>query len=193
MIHASHVGTTISRQVVFVGPMGVGKTTATHSLSQIPVVGTEVLQSTVSFAAVTEGQKVTTTVGIEYGEWTSPDGQRVGLYGTPGQIRFAKARSSIIAQRSRIVLWIFGDEYDVPQTIEFWLNTLGDSSAHARTVIAVTRIWDVPDPLDLNELRSELAPEFQRIPLIAADPRNRDDVAAAVMLSLRLNPTEAGA
>lgn len=36
------VGATTSHQVVFVGPMGVGKTTAVKALSDIPIVSTDV-------------------------------------------------------------------------------------------------------------------------------------------------------
>ncbi len=75
------VGATTGHQVVFVGPMGVGKTTAVKALSDIPIVSTDVTRSTLAFSEVPVDGKTTTTVGINYGEWTDPDGVRVGLDG----------------------------------------------------------------------------------------------------------------
>lgn len=138
--HDAVVGATTARQVVFVGPMGVGKTTAVTSLSDVPVVGTDVRQSTLSFTEVPQGGKTTTTVGIDDGEWTDPEGRRVALLGTPGQVRFSSARESVTAHRARIVLWVFGQRPDAAFQIGRWLELLGDESVWARTAVALTRL-----------------------------------------------------
>ena len=70
-------------KIVFAGSMGSGKTEAIKSLSEIPVLATEVLNTDEQMH-----KKLQTTVGIDYGEVTLDDGHKIGLYGTPGQQRF---------------------------------------------------------------------------------------------------------
>ena len=70
-------------KIVFSGPMGAGKTQAISSLSDIPVVSTEVMNTDLDTNA-----KLLTTVGMDYGELTVDGGASIGLYGTPGQERF---------------------------------------------------------------------------------------------------------
>lgn len=70
-------------KIVIVGPVGAGKTQAVKVLSDIEVVSTE--------AAATDGVgavKAETTVAMDYGVLNLPGGDRVRLYGTPGQERF---------------------------------------------------------------------------------------------------------
>ena len=70
-------------KIVFAGSMGAGKTEAIRSLSEIPVLATEAFNTDDQ-----SHKKMNTTVGIDYGEVTLEDGNKVGLYGTPGQGRF---------------------------------------------------------------------------------------------------------
>ncbi|MEO8120831.1 MAG: ATP/GTP-binding protein, partial [Rhodoferax sp.] len=70
-------------KVVFTGPVGSGKTTAIQTLSDIAVVQTE--------AAATDqvrALKPATTVAMDYGLMKLASGDKVHLYGTPGQQRF---------------------------------------------------------------------------------------------------------
>ena len=70
-------------KIVFAGTMGAGKTEAIRSLSDIPILLTEALNTDQE-----SHSKPQTTVGIDYGEVTLDDGLIIGLYGTPGQERF---------------------------------------------------------------------------------------------------------
>ena len=70
-------------KIVFSGPMGAGKTQAIASLSDIPVVSTEVKNTDLH-----ANTKALTTVGMDYGELVLEGGINIGLYGTPGQERF---------------------------------------------------------------------------------------------------------
>ena len=69
--------------VLAAGPMGAGKTTAIAALSEIPVVSTDAVNTDLARNA-----KATTTVALDYGEITLGDGDKVRLYGVPGQERF---------------------------------------------------------------------------------------------------------
>ena len=188
---AAVVGTAVSHQVIFVGPMGVGKTTAVHTLSDIEVVGTEVLRTSVAIAPDMSDPKRTTTVGIEYGQWQAPNGDQVGLYGTPGQVRFSSARTSIMAARARIILWMYGNSPSLIDDIDVWLAHLGDADVHARTLVALTRFDESDDRVAVRALRRRLDAAHQHVPIVRADPRNRDQVAFATtyVLSSRMRET----
>ncbi|WP_245391541.1 GTP-binding protein [Thioflexithrix psekupsensis] len=71
-------------KIVFTGSMGAGKTTAIAAISEIPVINTDVRATD----PTTLQRKATTTVAMDYGELTLEDGQKLRLYGTPGQLRF---------------------------------------------------------------------------------------------------------
>ena len=64
------IGAHSDAEVVFVGPVGVGKTTAVRTLSTSKPIGSEVRASTMNDFVV--GGKETTTVGIEMGVWNAP-------------------------------------------------------------------------------------------------------------------------
>lgn len=70
-------------KIVFTGPMGVGKTTAIRGVGDGMTVSTEV---PLSGGGV--GDKISTTVGLDYGVCQLPEGRVLKLFGTPGQERF---------------------------------------------------------------------------------------------------------
>lgn len=70
-------------KLLFAGAMGAGKTTAIAAISDRPPVATEALNSDRAQHA-----KAQTTVGFDYGEVALEGGDRLRLYGMPGQDRF---------------------------------------------------------------------------------------------------------
>ena len=76
------VGDAVANRVTFVGPYGVGKTTALRAVSDIPVLDTDVMMTRERAGSAPD--KTHTTVGFDYGEWQFDDGSRVGLFGLPG-------------------------------------------------------------------------------------------------------------
>src|SRR4051794_26290492 len=69
-------------KILLTGTTGAGKTTAIAAISETPPVRTDVRNNDPTFA------KATTTVGLDYGELTLDNGDKLRLYGTPGQERF---------------------------------------------------------------------------------------------------------
>jgi signal recognition particle receptor subunit beta len=69
---------------VFTGCVNAGKTTAIAAISEVVPVSTEVKPSEESVIK----RKSTTTVAMDYGELTLDNGEKIYLYGTPGQRRF---------------------------------------------------------------------------------------------------------
>lgn len=178
------VGTTITHQVAFCGPLGVGKTTAVRSASTSAIASTEAPWSVTSTLVGRGSPKRTTTVGIDYGEWALEDGTRVALYGTPGQERFAEARQSALRPGSRIVLWLYGNSPTALADLDEWLELLDADAAQDRLAVAVTRLGDA-GALPLERFREAVAERYPGLPVVGADPRDPDDVRDAVRRALR--------
>ena len=69
-------------KILISGTTGAGKTTAIRAVSEIAPVSTDVRNTD---AAV---DKALTTAGMDYGELTLDNGEKLYLYGTPVQERF---------------------------------------------------------------------------------------------------------
>ncbi|MDR2238942.1 MAG: hypothetical protein LBE33_00685 [Zoogloeaceae bacterium] len=177
------LGHRATQQVAFAGPFGVGKTTALRAVSDIPVSNTEELSSEL-FKLKNNVDKTTTTVGFDYGEWSFPDGMRVGLIGLPSQERFSAMWDVLLPQSAAVVLWLYGNTADALTDCRFWLDVLIRRGAVARLAVALTRL-----PFDASE--QELAP-FRHLtsryhplaPVLTADPREPASVMQAVMMAL---------
>ena len=70
-------------KIIFSGPVGAGKTTALGSISDIKPFKTEETATD-----ETANRKEKTTVAMDYGMLKLDSGERIHLYGTPGQDRF---------------------------------------------------------------------------------------------------------
>lgn len=171
-------------RVVFAGPVGAGKTTAVRALSDVDTVDTDVAISAGSRESG-DGNKTTTTVGLDYGLWKPTTEISVSLVGTPGQERFATSVSTMMMPSTRVLLWLRADRDEMLDDADEWLTKFGEN-LH-RVVIAVTRT-NGEDP---TEARKRLRPVLERHGLPAgnvhaADPRDRDSVMRVVSTALDL-------
>lgn len=174
-------------QVAFCGPFGVGKTTAVRMVSDTPVVNTDVMSSIRSRDSNQgEFRKRTTTVGLDYGEWKNPSGGTVAVVGTPGQERFMTMRQSAMPRSTSIVLWLYGDRDYAVDEGEEWVRFLGDEKVWGKLTLAITRRTGAPHEPSMDEYR-EMAHRFNpAIPVIEADPRERESVIRVILTALRL-------
>lgn len=175
------IGHTHERRVVFVGPFGVGKTTALRTISDIDVVDTDVFTTE---RLASNPEKCGTTVGFDYGEIKLPDGHRIALFGLPGQSRFDAMWKAFLPSAAAVVLWVYGDSPEAERDFSTWLEILRQYVSPEVLSVAVTRM---PEPLDdarLNPFYEVLADFNPLAPLITADPRRPQDVRAAVAMAL---------
>ncbi|KNX39527.1 hypothetical protein VV01_15650 [Luteipulveratus halotolerans] len=182
----SVVGLVAQERVAFVGPFGVGKTTAVRTISDVTVADTDVRRSASTDAEPADAAKRTTTVGIDYGEWHPVGRPRVAVYGTPGQLRFDMVRANAMSAGATLVLWLFGDRLDALDEAELWLRHLHtiDARAYERLSVAVTRLGAPGPGLDLADFRARLGAHASGVPVLAADPRARHDVERVVRAAL---------
>lgn len=175
------LGDAVQRRVTFIGPFGVGKTTALRAVSDIPVVNTDVGSGERS---TDNPDKQQTTVGFDYGEWQFSDGLRVGLCGLPGQSRFDAVWDALLPQSSGVVLWLFGNHPEPVREMRRWLEEISHRLPMARLAVAVTRMpEDFPDEA-LDPFRDCLAEWHPLAPVLSADPRKASDVRQAIAMSL---------
>ena len=176
------LGHSVAHQVVFVGPFGVGKTTALRVISDIPVVNTDVDSSEAMLDSTVQG-KTTTTAAFDYGEWSFPDGTQVALIGVPGQERFEAMWDVMLPRSSAIVLWLYGDRDPKLAECRKWMNALAQRKAVARLAIAVTRM-PADSEAALEPYRELIAQYHPLAPVITADPRESSDVLQAITMAL---------
>ncbi len=176
-----------SVQVAFVGPFGVGKTTAVSTLCGDDLTVSEVRRST----ATGYGRRIkeSTTVGLELGRYTAGDGRRVVVVGTPGQQRYDAVRRSAMPRSSAVVLWLFGDHEYATVDLELWAEFIASEVKPETMVVAVTRVGENGIDPTWADVLARVAPGAR---LVAADPRDRVHVAAAVAQALELVPGDAG-
>ena len=177
------VGSPSDAEVVFIGPVGVGKTTAVQTLSSVPPINTEVamLEGAEEFAHTS---KTTTTVGIDYGMWVRPDQKIIGLFGTTGQARFTDSRTPLLNPDAGIIIWLYGNRDSIKDDLNAWLGTAGASTNSHRIVIAINYPTDA-GVAQVND--ALLSAGLNHIHVTTADPRNADDVSRVVGEALKFN------
>jgi signal recognition particle receptor subunit beta len=172
-------------KIVFSGTVGAGKTTAIAAISDIPPVSTDATASD-----ETAELKKTTTVAMDYGILQLPSGEKVMLYGTPGQERFS-FMWDILAEGGIGLILLINNATPAPLAdLEGYLTAFKAFIATTAVTIGVTHMDNSPAPT-LVAYRDKLAAlGFDPIPAVfRVDARSRDDVAMLVKALLyTLNP-----
>ncbi|HYO61078.1 MAG TPA: ATP/GTP-binding protein [Actinomycetota bacterium] len=178
-------------KIVVTGPFAAGKSSLIQAISEVAVLGTER-----EISDDTRACKETTTVAMDFGRVSLPNGLSLLLFGTPGQRRFevmwevlsegmigfvllvngADERSAAEAARQ---LETFRAYADVPFVVG--VSHLDDPGVDEAAVLASVR-----DRLDLGD----------EADVVACDPRSREDVKALMLRILfgvlrRLEPIAA--
>lgn len=107
-------------KILFMGSMGVGKTTAIKQLSQTSVVSTEAKNNDLE-----KFNKSTTTVGLDYGI-INLDETVIHLYGSPGQEKFAFVWNTLIQGCDGVLILINNDQIDALEELKIYLDFLKD-------------------------------------------------------------------
>lgn len=160
-------------KIVFSGPMGAGKTQAIASLSDIPVVSTEVQNTDLDANA-----KLLTTVGMDYGELTLEGGSSIGLYGTPGQERFSFIWPILSQGALGVVILIDHSAADPVADLANYIKTF-ESIYDGRIVIGVSQVDKKPER-EFAIYRDWLAQNNRNFPVFPVDMRKKDDVLLLV-------------
>lgn len=160
-------------KIIFTGPVGAGKTTAITAISDTPPVSTDEAASD-----MTRSRKAGTTVAMDYGMLRLEGGERIHLYGTPGQERFDFMWEILTAGGLGLVLLIDNSRADPFRDLHFFLDAFRGFIAEQGVVIGITRA-DLGGP-GLAAYHRQLAGRGLNPAVFEVDARERDDVRLLV-------------
>lgn len=170
-------------KIIFTGPVGAGKTTAISAISDEPIAGTDVRAQD-----MTAERKPTTTVAMDYGTLTLEGGERIHLYGTPGQERF-DFMWDILTEGGIGLVLLLDDTRPAPfNDLSFFYQAFRDFIERTTLVIGITRS-DLGQGPGLARYRTALEEQTIHAPLFEVDARQEDDISMLVQALLyRLDP-----
>lgn len=157
----------VDHVILFGGPMGAGKTTAISSLSDIPVVKTEAVNSDIE-----RHSKETTTVAMDYGQITLTDGEVVQLYGIPGQERFEFMWRILETRAAGLILLLDNEARDPIADLDLFLDKFRELCRRGAVVIGITRT-DVAATHPIERYYTRLRERRLHIPVFEVDARDR--------------------
>lgn len=160
-------------KILFTGTMGAGKTTAIGAVSETPPVVTDVLNTDSSHS------KSHTTVGLDFGQLTLPNGDRVRLFGTPGQARFDFLWKILVQNALGLVILVDNSRPDPIADLKVYLDGFAEELKHLPCVIGVGRLPSHPSP-GLDEYLDEMARRELVLPVLEVDVRQRADVVLLI-------------
>lgn len=157
-------------KLIFAGPVGVGKTTAIASISDVPPVSTDVAATDETLE-----RKETTTVAMDYGFFTLDDGQYIHLYGTPGQDRFNFMWEILTQGGLGLILMVDATRDDPIADMTFYLDSFAKFIDETGAVIGLNRNYETGKDY-FEAIQSTLEARKQPLPVFEIDARNGEDV-----------------
>lgn len=168
--------------ILFMGPVGAGKTEAIRSLSDIEVVDTDVAPTD-----DTALLKATTTVSMDVGMLELGDNYRLRMYGAPGQDRFDFMWEILLEQAKGIVILLNHAAADPIGDFDHYMSRIHAAlgSRKMPTAIGITHIdEDAGKAIDIYQAHLErVTIPFASCmpPILQMDARSRHDVRAMVI------------
>ena len=175
-------------KLIITGPVGSGKTTAIHSLTDQQSVKTDMPVSD----AVTLARKSTTTVAMDYGTININDAEKsvVHVYGTPGQERFDFMWEILTEGADALVILLDNNRNYPFRDLKYFSEQFSEFIAQSgKLIIGITRL-DIREPL-LPEVYEDWMEQLGlNAEVINIDPRQKSDVLNLVHKVLKLTPLE---
>jgi hypothetical protein len=159
--------------ILFVGPVGAGKSQLIRTISDIEVLETEEVPTDGTAAS-----KAGTTVAMDVGAMSLGGADHVRLYGAPGQLRFRFMWDILLAQAKAVVVMVDHSSPDSCVELVEHLRTLRQRLAgHRRpVVVAVTHADLAPGrPIGIyDSVWQSIWPSCP--PIFEVDARNHEHV-----------------
>lgn len=164
-------------KILFSGTTGAGKTTAIGAVSEIPPLSTDVRNTDASLA------KNMTTVGLDYGELTLDNGEKLRLYGTPGQKRFDFMWKILSRGALGLIILIDNRQPDPLADLDMYVTGFKDLIDQTACVIAIGRTETHPEP-NIEMFADHLQALGILCPVLPADVRDSEQVVQLLELLL---------
>lgn len=170
-------------KILFTGPVGAGKTTAINSISDVPPIKTDAAASD-----MTKARKPSTTVAMDYGLIHLAGGEKIHLYGTPGQERFDFMWDILVTGGIGLILLLDNTRSDPFQDMKFFLDAFGKFIGETGVAIGVTQM-DISATPTIDDYHLQLKVLGISPPVFAVDARVKNDVSLLVQsLLFTLDP-----
>lgn len=167
-------------KVLIAGPLGIGKTTAISTVSEIPTLHTDEVMTTAAATADEMARpelrdKRTTTVAIDFGRLTLEQaGIVLYLFGTPGQRRFRPLWEGIAEGALGALVLVDTERLEESFEVMDLIEERGLPYAVAVNKFPHSR------PVDPDTLREKLD-LAEHTPLVVCDARNRNSTLNALI------------
>ncbi len=165
-------------KIIFTGPVGAGKTTAIESISDIPPIKTDAEASD-----MTKKRKASTTVAMDYGVIKLDDGEKIHLYGTPGQERFDFMWDILSNGGIGLVLLLDNTRLDPFQDLHFFLDSFDEFITKTTVAIGVTQM-DLSSQPSIKDYHHQLQKRNLKPAVFSVDARVKNDVSLLVQALL---------
>lgn len=160
-------------KIVFAGSPGAGKTTAIAAISDKPPVNTDVRNSDARLG------KERTTVGMDFGEVDLGDGERVRLFGTPGQTRFDFLWRILGKQALGIIILVDNSRPSPLVDLAEYLDGFAEALPTMSCTIGIGRTEHHATP-SIEDYCDFTARRGLVVPVLPVDVRRRDDVLCLI-------------
>jgi len=161
-------------KLIFTGPVGAGKTTAISSISDTPPITTDAVATD-----MTQNIKETTTVAMDYGIMQLGGGERLHLYGTPGQERFNFMWDILTEGGIGLILLLDNTRADPFQDMHFFLNSFQEFIDSTHLAIGITQTDRCATPR-VDQYQQQLKGTGLKVPVFEVDARERRDVVVLI-------------
>ena len=157
-------------KVIFIGPMGAGKTTAIRAISDIEPVTTEAKNTDRETS-----DKDTTTVAMEYGEVALEEEGKLLLFGIPGQRHFEFIWPIVAKGALGAVLLVDASHPDWQDDFQFFVSKFSDLVSTGALVVGINR---ANDKNSVEKALTRLCQDLGiAVPYLFSDPRDKSDVS----------------
>jgi uncharacterized protein len=163
------MSTMIEYKIMFVGPMGAGKTTAIRALSDEVSISTDVKSYDQS-----ESAKEQTTVGFDYGRILLGEGLSVRLVGTPGQERFSFLWPSLALGAKGAIVLLDVTRPNPVADLDLYLDKFSLLINQGLAVICLSKFEARKHDEIRQRVLAKLKDRALMIPLLDADVRDAD-------------------
>lgn len=163
----------LEHKIIITGPVGAGKTTAIAAVSEVNPIVTDVVNND------SASDKKMTTVGFDYGQLTLDNGDRVRLFGTPGQERFRFMWSTLANGALGVIILADNSSRDPIADLSIYLDGFSEQLKTLPCVVGVGRTEQHDQP-DLQAYADQLEKHGYLFPVLPVDVRREADVVLLI-------------
>lgn len=163
----------IEHKVVILGSMGAGKSTLVRAVGAGQVVDTDVDNTDAASA------KLATTVAMDYADVALPNGDRLRLFGTPGQDRFAFIWPILLEGAAGAIVLLDASGPDPRGEADRYLGVLAGHAAGLPVTLGLTKLDLAPEGA-AQDLAAHVAGRGDMLPVVPVDARDADQILMLV-------------